>query len=120
MISFQFRAVLPTADRKTRFLIETGTYDVPLITDARALRRELERRVQSVHSVESPEGHNHTAFRARLPAVLEALFPRKTPAVPAINCLEALPPGRYETRATRATNRRASRPPRAWLRHSSG
>jgi enterochelin esterase-like enzyme len=77
----QFRVVLPTADLKTRFFIETGTYDVPLITDARALRRELERRTRSVHYVESPEGHNHTAFRARLPALLQALFPTNAPAV---------------------------------------
>jgi len=67
--------LLPLRGRATRVLIETGTYDIPLVIDARALRRALEQRSVSVHYVESPEGHNHTAFRARLPALMEALFP---------------------------------------------
>jgi len=58
-----------------RFIIETGTYDIPLVDDARALRDELMRRGASVEYHESPEGHNHTAFRARLPSVLMTLFP---------------------------------------------
>jgi len=72
--SKQFDAVLPPAGSPTRVLIETGTYDVPLVTDARALGRVLERRGVPVHYVESPEGHNHTAFRARLPFLMEQLF----------------------------------------------
>jgi len=71
----QFDAVLPTAGSQTRVLIETGTYDVPLVMDARALERVLQRRGVPVRYVESPEGHNHTAFRARLPALMEQLFP---------------------------------------------
>ena len=72
--SKQFEAVLPPAGSQTRVLIETGTYDVPLVTDARALGRALEHRAVPVHYVESPEGHNHTAFRARLPVLMEQLF----------------------------------------------
>ena len=70
-----FSAVLPVAGSKTRVFIETGLYDIPLVADARALRRELEGRRLSVRYVESPEGHNHSAFRARLPELLEQIFP---------------------------------------------
>jgi len=70
-----FVRVLPPPASTTRFLIETGTYDVPLVDDARALRDELLRRGAAVQYVESPEGHNHTAFRARLPSLLMRLFP---------------------------------------------
>lgn len=78
--STQFDAVLPPAGSQTRVLIETGTYDVPLVTDARALGRALEDRAVPVHYVESPEGHNHTAFRARLPDLMEELYrPRRAP-----------------------------------------
>jgi enterochelin esterase-like enzyme len=77
----QFGAVLPPPGTSTRVFIETGTYDIPLVTDARALRRALEGRGLSVHFVESPEGHNRTAFRARLPALMEQLFPPEPPAV---------------------------------------
>ena len=48
---------------------------MPLISDARALRDELERRQLAVHYSERPQGHNHTAFRAALPALLRAMFP---------------------------------------------
>jgi hypothetical protein len=48
---------------------------MPLIADARALRDELERRRMTVHYSERLEGHNHTAFRASLPALLRAMFP---------------------------------------------
>src|SRR5204863_477594 len=71
-------AQLPTILRLkpgTRFLIESGTYDIPLVTGARALRRALEARHVPVAYFESPQGHNHTAFRSRLPAVMTALFP---------------------------------------------
>ena len=70
-----FAAVLPAAGGRSRVLIEAGRYDVPLITGARALGQELERRAVRVQFVESPEGHNHTAFRASLPRLLAALFP---------------------------------------------
>ena len=73
----QFETVLPPAGSRTRILIETGTYDVPLITDARELSRVLQRRGVTVHYGESPEGHNHTAFRARLPGLMETLFPAR-------------------------------------------
>jgi enterochelin esterase family protein len=70
-----FSGVLPVAGSTTRVFIETGLYDIPLLADARALRRELEGRALNVRYVESPEGHNHTAFRARLPELLEQIFP---------------------------------------------
>jgi enterochelin esterase-like enzyme len=73
--SSQFDTVLPATGTATRLFIETGKYDMPLVTDARALRGALERRGVPVHYVESPQGHNHTAFRARLPALMEQLFP---------------------------------------------
>jgi enterochelin esterase-like enzyme len=71
----QMATVLSAARPGTRFLIEAGTYDVPLITDARALRGELEQRRLSIRYVESPQGHNHTAFRDRLPALMRDVFP---------------------------------------------
>ena len=77
----QFGAVLAAPTTSMRVFIETGTYDIPLVTDARALRQALERRGLSVHFVESPEGHNRTAFRARLPAVMEQLFPAEPPVM---------------------------------------
>ncbi len=70
-----FSAVLPRATIATQFFIAAGTYDIPLIADARALRDELERRTLAVHYAEQPQGHNHTAFRAALPTLLRALFP---------------------------------------------
>jgi len=70
-----FHTVLPGAGSRTRFLIETGTYDIPLVADARVLRSELERRDVPVRYVESPQGHNHTAFRDRLPALMRDVFP---------------------------------------------
>ncbi len=71
----QFERVLPSASSPTRVLIETGSYDIPLVSDARALRHVLESRLLAVRYVETPEGHNHTAFRARLPSIMEQLFP---------------------------------------------
>ena len=67
-------AVLPALGARTRFIIETGTYDLPLVTDARALSRALRRRALGVSFHESPEGHNHTAWKKRLPDLLEHLF----------------------------------------------
>jgi enterochelin esterase-like enzyme len=71
-----FPKVLPPSGSRLRVLIATGTYDIPLVDDARLLRSELERRALRVQYVEAPEGHNHTAFRARLPALLASIFPR--------------------------------------------
>ena len=73
--SRQLPALTGSAGAATRFIIETGTYDIPLVSDARALRSALERRQASVRYFESPQGHNHTAFSSRLPAVMAALFP---------------------------------------------
>jgi enterochelin esterase-like enzyme len=71
----QFPGLLEAAGAATRFLIETGAYDIPLVSDARALRSALEGRHAPVRYVESPQGHNHSAFRSRLPAVMTDLFP---------------------------------------------
>ena len=71
----QFSAVLPEAGRRLRLFIATGTYDIPLIDAARAMRQELERRLLDVYYVEAPEGHNHTAFLAALPGILARVFP---------------------------------------------
>src|SRR5262245_11984379 len=70
-----FDRVLPANGSVTQFYIAAGRYDIPLVTDARALRDELERRRVPVRYVELPQGHNHTAFRAALPALLHALLP---------------------------------------------
>ena len=71
----QFGTVLPQTGTTTRFAIATGTYDIPLVADARALRDELQRRRLAVRYSEQPQGHNHTAFRAALPALMRNLFP---------------------------------------------
>ena len=71
----QFGRVFPQSGSATPIFIAAGTYDVPLIADARALRDELERRRLPVHYSERPQGHNHTAFRAALPALLRGMFP---------------------------------------------
>ena len=55
-----------------------GTYDVPLIDDARALRRLLERRGASPQWIETPEGHNHTAWKNLLPHLLASWYPPAT------------------------------------------
>jgi enterochelin esterase-like enzyme len=71
----QFATLLPPAGSATQFAIATGTYDIPLVADARALRDELQRRRLAVRYSEQPQGHNHTAFRAALPALMRNLFP---------------------------------------------
>ena len=72
----QFATVVPSTRNTTaRFAIATGTYDIPLVADARALRDELQRRRLSVQYVERPQGHNHTAFRAALPDLMRLAFP---------------------------------------------
>ena len=74
----RFAQVLPAPATTPRILIETGSYDIPLVADARALRRALEQRSVPVQYAESPQGHNHTAFRARLPVLMEAMFPTRS------------------------------------------
>jgi enterochelin esterase-like enzyme len=71
----QFVRVLPPTRTTTRFALASGTYDIPLVADARALRDEMQRRGLSVRYSELPQGHNHTAFRAALPALLQSMFP---------------------------------------------
>jgi len=71
----QLATLLPPAGSATQFAIATGTYDIPLVADARALRDELQRRRLAVRYSEQPQGHNHTAFRAALPALMRNLFP---------------------------------------------
>jgi enterochelin esterase-like enzyme len=66
--------VLPPADSTMRVVIAAGTYDLPLGDEARALRDALRQRRVPVEYSESPDGHNHTAFRARLPWVLRAVL----------------------------------------------
>jgi enterochelin esterase-like enzyme len=70
-----FARLLRAPRREMRFFVDTGTYDIPLVADARALRDELVRRGLPMRYHEAPEGHNHSAFRARLPALLGEMFP---------------------------------------------
>lgn len=58
-----------------RITILAGTYDIPLIEDARALRTALGAHRFSVDWFEIPEGHNHTAWRTQLPKLLTTWFP---------------------------------------------
>jgi enterochelin esterase-like enzyme len=76
----QFATLLPPpgSASATRFAIATGTYDIPLVADARALRDELQRRRLAVDYAEQPQGHNHTAFRAALPDLMRRAFPRRS------------------------------------------
>jgi len=69
-----FAGVLPPADSTMRVVIAAGTYDLPLIDEARALRDTLRQRRVPMEYSESPDGHNHTAFRARLPWMLRAVL----------------------------------------------
>ncbi len=65
--------------RDLRVTIAAGTYDIPLIDDAKALRRELDARRLPVEWLEVPEGHNHTAWRAQLERLLTSWFPPTRP-----------------------------------------
>ena len=58
--------------------ILAGTYDIPLIDDARALRKTLQTHHVPLEWIEVPEGHNHTAWRSMLPRLLESWFPPAT------------------------------------------
>jgi enterochelin esterase-like enzyme len=62
-----------------RVTIAAGTYDIPLIEDARALRQSLESRGVPLEWIEVPEGHNHTAWKAQLPRLLTSWFPPTKP-----------------------------------------
>lgn len=68
---------LVKAPRATpRVTILVGTYDIPLIEDAQALRSALQSRNVPHDWLEVPEGHNHTAWRAQLRRLLTSWFPR--------------------------------------------
>ena len=58
--------------------ILAGGYDVPLIDDARALRGALTTRGVPLEWIETPEGHNHTAWKSLLPRLLTSWFPPVT------------------------------------------
>ena len=57
--------------------ILAGTYDIPLIEDARALRSALQSRKVPQEWFEVPEGHNHTAWQAQLRRLLPSWFPTR-------------------------------------------
>jgi enterochelin esterase-like enzyme len=57
--------------------ILAGTYDIPLIEDAQALRSALQSRKVPHDWFEVPEGHNHTAWRAQLRRLLTLWFSRE-------------------------------------------
>ena len=63
----QFSAVLPQAGSATRFAIATGTYDIPLVADARALRDELQRRRLSVQHYRAAAGSQPHGVSRRAP-----------------------------------------------------
>lgn len=56
--------------------ILAGTYDIPLIEDARAVRGALETHHSTIDWVEIPEGHNHTAWKELVPQLLRSWYPR--------------------------------------------
>lgn len=58
-----------------RMTILAGTYDIPLIDDAHALRTALASHHAALDWFEIPEGHNHTAWRRQLPRLLTTWFP---------------------------------------------
>ncbi len=61
-----------------RVTVLAGTYDVPLIEDARALQAALTSRGVPLEWIEAPEGHNHTAWKGLLPRLLASWFPPAT------------------------------------------
>jgi enterochelin esterase-like enzyme len=68
-------ALTRSPSAKPQVTIAAGTYDIPLVEDARALRKAL-----VAHSVvhewrEVPEGHNHPAWRRQLVGLLTAWYP---------------------------------------------
>lgn len=58
--------------------ILVGAYDVPLIEDARALRAALAAHGVPLEWIETPQGHNHTAWKSLLPRLLTSWFPPVT------------------------------------------
>jgi enterochelin esterase-like enzyme len=58
-----------------RMTILAGTYDIPLIDDANALRQRLEAQHAPPDWFEVPQGHNHTAWKALLPIILTRWYP---------------------------------------------
>jgi enterochelin esterase-like enzyme len=56
--------------------ILAGTYDIPLIEDAKALRGALEAGHATIDWFEIPQGHNHTAWKELLPKLLTSWYPR--------------------------------------------
>lgn len=56
--------------------ILAGTYDIPLIEDAQALRSALQARKVPQDWFEVPEGHNHTAWRTQLRRLLTGWYRR--------------------------------------------
>ena len=68
-------AVTKTPHATPHVTILAGTYDIPLIEDARALRTALLSRRVPQEWFEIPEGHNHTAWRTQLPRLLTSWFP---------------------------------------------
>ena len=56
--------------------ILAGSYDIPLIEDAKALRLALDADHAAPDWFEVPQGHNHTAWKALLPRLLTSWYPR--------------------------------------------
>jgi enterochelin esterase-like enzyme len=70
-------ALLKAPRATAHVTILAGTYDLPLIEDAQALRAALERHKVPQDWFEIPEGHNHTAWRAQLRRLLPSWFPTR-------------------------------------------
>jgi enterochelin esterase-like enzyme len=71
------RASLVKAPRQAPHVtILAGTYDIPLIEDAQALRAALQSRNIPQDWFEVPEGHNHTAWHTQLRRLLTTWYPR--------------------------------------------
>jgi enterochelin esterase-like enzyme len=68
-------AILKGARTPPTITILAGTYDIPLIDDARALRGMLQSHQVPLDWIEVPEGHNHTAWKSMLPRLLTSWFP---------------------------------------------
>jgi enterochelin esterase-like enzyme len=68
-------SLVKTPREAPRVTIMVGTYDIPLIEDARALRSALQSHSIPQEWFEVPEGHNHTAWQAHLRRLLAAWFP---------------------------------------------
>jgi enterochelin esterase-like enzyme len=69
-------ALLKAPRRTPHVTILAGTYDIPLVDDAKALKSALQSRSIPQDWFEVPEGHNHTAWRAQLRRLLTTWYPR--------------------------------------------